>query len=158
MAAGDYDAVMRVEDLGSWDITSFAWIGGPGLDRLVAAHDAFDPAGPPPFGSNFYRWGTAAVTDVESPSLIQGASSVIDEDTARFAELVLAMEETVDESELLRLVLEAEEILVDQVVFIPLFTRGHAAVIRESAVGGVVVNPFETGLLWNVAEWHRRSR
>ena len=143
-------------DDGRWDVTSFAWVGGPGLGRLVDIHDVFDPAAPPPFGNNLYRWGTPDVAGPDIPqSLVQGPSSVMDEHTARFAELVLAMDATVDENELVRLVLEAEEILVDQAVFIPLFTRGHVAVVRAAAVGGVVVNPFETGLLWNVAEWHR---
>ena len=55
----------------------------------------------------------------------------MDEHTARYAELVLAMDQTVDENALLRLVAEAEEILADQVVVIPLFTRGHVVVVRE---------------------------
>ncbi|HHC08120.1 MAG TPA: hypothetical protein ENK55_05340, partial [Actinobacteria bacterium] len=82
-------------DNGKWDLGEWAWVGSPGLSGLVGIHDVFDPESPPPDGSNYYRWGTED-------------SSVQDENTARFAEIRDAMNETVDDAELVALINEAE--------------------------------------------------
>ncbi|NNF62816.1 MAG: hypothetical protein HKN07_01030, partial [Acidimicrobiia bacterium] len=129
-------------DNGRWDLGEWAWVGSPGLSGLVAIHDVFDPQAPPPDGSNFYRWGTPD-------------SSVIDEHTVRFADLRDAMDATVDEEEIIALVQEAEQILADQVVIIPLFSRLTIGAVWADKIGGYVFNPSQAGHTWNIERWYR---
>jgi CSLREA domain-containing protein len=99
---------------GTLDVAEWAW-GSDG--NLVAIHDIFDPEGDPdgdPPGQNYYRWGTPD-------------SSVIDANTVRFAELRDLMNEATDEMLLIDYLNEAEQILADQVVIIPLGIRVDAA-------------------------------
>jgi ABC-type transport system substrate-binding protein len=98
--------------VGTFDLGLWAWLGTPALDDLVAIHDVFDPEGLPLLGSdwNYYRWGTPD-------------SSVIDANTARFAELRDLMNSTGDEAQIVNYIHEAEQILADQVVMIPLYIR-----------------------------------
>ncbi len=110
-------------DFGTWDLGEWAWLGTPSLDTLVGVHDVFDPDAPPPSGSNFYRWGTPAVTGADPAGFNQGPSSVIDEHTARFAELRDLMNSTSDRTQIVAYIREAEKILADQVVVIPLYLR-----------------------------------
>ena len=99
-------------DDGTFDLGLWAWVGTPGLADLVAIHDVFDPEGLPLLGSiwNYYRWGTPD-------------SSVIDANTERFAELRDLMNSTSDEAQTVAYIHEAEQILADQVVMIPLYIR-----------------------------------
>jgi ABC-type transport system substrate-binding protein len=99
-------------DDGTFDLGLWAWVGTPALADLVAVHDVFDPEGLPVLGSdwNYYRWGTPD-------------SSVIDANTARFAELRDLMNSTSDEAQIVDYIHEAEQILADQVVMIPLYIR-----------------------------------
>jgi len=99
---------------GSFDTGIWAWVGAPSIDDLKAIHSVFDPDEQPPGGANFYRWGTSD-------------SSVVDENTARMAELVDLMNATANEAEILGYVNEAEQILADQVVIIPLWERSDGA-------------------------------
>lgn len=145
-------------DLGTWDMGLWAWVGSPGLAGLVAIHDIFDPEGPPPEGSNFYRWGTPAVTGTEDGLFDQGPSLVRDEHTARFAEIRDAMNATVDRDRLLALIAEAEEILADQVVIIPIYGRLDPGLVWADELGGYVHNPSQAGDTWNVEYWHRVDR
>jgi len=130
---------------GTWDIGQWAWIGTPGLSGLVGFYDIFDPQSPPPDGSNFYRWGTRD-------------SSVRDEYTARFAEIVEEMNATVDDAELKSLIAEAEEILADQAVILPLFSRITVGAVWGDEIGGYVFNPSQAGYTWNIEEWYRTDR
>ncbi len=145
-------------DAGTFDVGIWAWVGTPGLAGLAAIHDLFDPESPPPAGQNFYRWGTPAVTEADDPRFVQGPSLVRDEHTARFAELVDLMHTTVDEDDLRSLAREAEEILADQVVIIPVVARGSALAWWADELGGVVHNPGQTGFMWNVEQWYRTDR
>lgn len=129
-------------DNGKWDLGEWAWVGSPGLSGLVGIHDVFDPESPPPDGSNYYRWGTED-------------SSVQDENTARFAEIRDAMNETVDDAELVALINEAEQILADQVVIFPLYARLVTAAVWEDEIGGFKHNPTSAGHTWNIEEWYR---
>ncbi len=130
---------------GTWDMGQWAWVGSPGLSGLVEIHDIFDPQSPPPDGSNFYRWGTRD-------------SSVRDEYTARFAEIVATMNATVDDAELKSLIAEAEEILADQAVILPLFSRIAVGAVWGDEIGGYMFNPSQAAHTWNIEEWYRTDR
>ncbi|MEA2024155.1 MAG: ABC transporter substrate-binding protein [Actinomycetota bacterium] len=129
-------------DDGTWDIGEWAWVGAPGLAELIAIHDDFDPEGPPPEGSNFYRWGTED-------------SSVRDEHTERFAEVRDLMNDTVDSEKLGVLIAEAEGILADQMVILPLFSRLVVGAVWENEITGFVMTPTQGLHTWNIEEWRR---
>ena len=142
-------------DFGNWDLGEWAWLGTPGFAGLVSAHDLFDPEGPPPAGANFYRWGTPEVSGQDPDGFNQGPSSVVDENTERFAELRDQMNQTVDVEELEALVNEAERILADQVVIIPLYQRLDPGAVWADTIGGFKHNPSQAGHTWNIEEWYR---
>ena len=127
---------------GTWDVGEWAWASSPGLSGLVGIHDLFDPNAPLPQGSNFYRWGTPD-------------SAVIDGSTARFAEVREAMNQTLDEQVLLELVAEAEAILADTLVFIPLYSRPVIGAVWTDEIGGYKLNPTRAGHTWNIESWYR---
>ena len=85
----------------------------------------------------------------------QGPSSVRDEFTQRFDDLLRQAEAVVDPAGFVPLVLEMEEILADQVVVIPLYQRPFVRIFRADIVGGYGYR-VQTGgnELWNVAEWY----
>jgi peptide/nickel transport system substrate-binding protein len=132
-------------DEGTWDIGQWAWIGSPGLSSLIGVHDLFDPNGRPPKGDNFYRWGTPG-------------SSVRDEHTKRFAEIVKQLNATVDEREIIALIHEAEEIIADQAVILPIVQRLAAAAVWGDEIGGFKHNPTKTSHTWNIEYWYRTDR
>jgi len=148
---------------GTWDVGVWAYEAMPGASGLVRAHDVLDPAGPPPFGSNYARWGTAAVSEQEPvPSetgepvdVNQGPSRVIDAASERFAELRREMDAAVDAGNLARLVGEAEEILADEAVIIPLFARLWLGAVWADEVGGYEANPTAAGDTWRIETWYR---
>jgi ABC-type transport system substrate-binding protein len=142
-------------DFGNWDLGEWAWVGTPGLAGLVSIHDVFDPEAPPPDGSNFYRWGTPEVTGADPEGFNQGPSSVIDENSARFAAVRDEMNATVDSGELTGLIAEAENILADQVVMIPLYARLDPGAVWADEIAGYKHNPSNAGDTWNAAEWYR---
>ena len=142
-------------DFGNWDLGEWAWVGTPGLAGLVSIHDVFDPEGAPPGGQNYYRWGTAEVTGEETEGFNQGPSAVIDEHTARFAELRDLINSTVDEGELIPAIAEMEAILADQVVFIPLYQRLDPGAVWADEIGGYKHNPSQAGSEWNMEVWYR---
>jgi ABC-type transport system substrate-binding protein len=124
-------------DLGEW-----AWIGSPGLSGLVASFDLFDPEAPPPLGSNYYLWGAEG-------------SAVVDDATRRFAELRDAVNSTVDEGELIPMIAEAESLVADNVVIIPLYARLVTAAVWADEVGGYKHNPTQASDTWNMERWYR---
>ncbi len=129
-------------DDGTWDMGEWAWVGTPGLSGLIEIHDVFDPDGMPPDGANYYRWGTED-------------SSVIDEHTERFAEVQDLMNETVDAAELIDLIAEAEEILADQMVILPLHSRLVLGAVWADEITNFVMNSSAAGYTWNIEEWYR---
>jgi ABC-type transport system substrate-binding protein len=153
----------ETQDFGRWDLGEWAWLGTPGFAGLVSWHDVMDPQLPPPIGQNYYRWGTEAVSGQTTEGYNQGASSVIDENTARFAELRDLMNSTVDEQELMGYITEAEHILADQVVIIPLYQRPDAGAVWADTLGGYRHLPYYLGELvqggdtWNVETWYRKD-
>ena len=129
-------------DNGRWDLGEWAWVGSPGLSGLVSIHDVFDPEAPPPDGSNYYRWGTED-------------SVIIDDNTARYAEIRDEMNASVDEAVLIPLFNEAEQILADQLVMIPLYARLVTAAVWGDEVGGFKHNPTQASHTWNMEGWYR---
>lgn len=128
-------------DNGKWDLGEWAWLGSPGFSGLIAAMDLFDPEAPPPNGMNYYNWGTPG-------------SSVIDDSTARFAEIRDALNQSVDQTVLVPLIHEAENILADQVVIIPLYARLDPGAVWADTIGGFKHNPTSAGFTWNMEEWY----
>ncbi len=127
---------------GSWDVGEWAWTGSPGLSGLVGIHDLFDPGSPPPEGANFYRWGTPD-------------SSVINAATERFAVVHDEMNATIDRGELVDLVADAEQILAENLVFLPLYSRPVTGAVWGDEIGGYQLNPTLAGHTWNIEDWYR---
>jgi peptide/nickel transport system substrate-binding protein len=142
-------------DFGNWDLGEWAWVGAPGLSGLISILDVFDPEGPPPDGSNFYRYGTPAVEGADPEGFNQAESSVIDDDSARLAELRDAANATVDDAELTTIINEIETLLADQVVIIPLYARLDPGAVWADEVAGYKHNPSSAGDTWNIEEWYR---
>jgi ABC-type transport system substrate-binding protein len=83
---------------------------------------------------------------------------VQDESTERFAEILAAARSTVDGDEIERLVVEAEQLLADQAVLLPLWARTIDLAVWSDRLSGPVTNPSSSSPLWNVEEWHRVDR
>jgi peptide/nickel transport system substrate-binding protein len=126
---------------GEWDLGAWAWLGAPGFSGLIDSLAVFDPEGAPPGGLNKYRWGT-------------GDSSVIDDNTARFAEIYDALNASIDPDVLEPLVKEAENLLADQVVIIPLYAWLDPGAVWADTIGGFKHNPTAATFAWNMEEWY----
>jgi ABC-type transport system substrate-binding protein len=142
-------------DFGRYDLGGYSWKGSPGLAPLVRIHGAWDPGATPPLGLSFGRWGSREVIGQEEAGYNQGPSSVIDDNTRRYEILVSQMKFTADATELRAYFEEAEQILADQIVFIPLFQTPDAGVVWADEIGGYRHNTTEAGDLWNVGSWYR---
>ena len=141
-------------DFGLWDLGEWAWVGSPGFSGALSLYNLFDPEAPVDFdtpgpadtglmtGGNYYRWGTEG-------------SDLIDENTQRFAEIRDALNETVDQTVLIPLMQEGEQIMADQVVIIPLYARLVTAAAWGDEVGGFKHNPTQASHTWNIEEWYR---
>jgi peptide/nickel transport system substrate-binding protein len=132
----------ETRDAGLWDMASWAIQGPPGLSGALALFDVFDPDKAPPEGQNVFQWG--------SPD-----SSVVDENTEHYAELYDQMEQTFDPDQLAALMQQAEQILADQVVIIPLYARLVAAAAWGDEVAGFKHNPTSASDTWNIEQWYR---
>ena len=140
-------------DLGDWDLGLWAWESPGGLSGVVRTLGYWDPAGPPPTGLNYQRWGTPAVSGY-GPDFDQAASTVSDAPTDRFAAILEEMRGTADRDRLLELAAEAGEILADQVVIIPLATRGEGVAWWSNTVAGVRHHPSRPAT-WTLERWYR---
>lgn len=153
-------------DAGSWDMGMWAYVNTPGPAGAVTTLEVFDPAGPPPLGHNHYRWGTPAVSVGEEdvrpgadPELFnQGPSLLRDEWTERFAEIVDQARSTLDVGELDALVAEAEAILAEQVIILPLAARVDPGAVWPDRIGNYIHNPSQAGDTWNIEFWYRTDR
>jgi ABC-type transport system substrate-binding protein len=132
-------------DNGTWDLGEWAWVGSPGHAGLELAFDMFDPEQPPLDGFNFYRWGTAD-------------SAVIDAATMRYAEIHDEAAATVDEAEIEALIDEAQTLLADNAVFMPLYQRLVVMAYWGDGVAGPKHNISQSGHTWNIEEWYRADR
>jgi peptide/nickel transport system substrate-binding protein len=144
-------------DTGRWDLGMWAWVGFPELAGTVGAHGLWTPSHYPPQAMNYQRWGSPVVRGSEDPVYDQGPSLVIDDATRRAEELWEALSATVDEVELRALVAEFEELLADNVVFIPVWQRPDPAAWWRDRLGGFIHNPSQSGFTWNMGEWYRMS-
>lgn len=129
-------------DQGRWDVGEWAWQGSPGLWNLVRFLSIFDPRTPPPSGSNYYRWGTED-------------SSVVDSSTERYAEILDELETEVDVGEVTALLAEAEAILADGLVLLPLHARPSVAAVWSDELAGYRHNTSRAEDTWNAHEWYR---
>jgi peptide/nickel transport system substrate-binding protein len=127
---------------GNFDLGEWAWVGASGLSGLVSIHDVFDPEQPPPDGSNYYQFGTPG-------------SSFLNEVSDRFAVVRDEMNSTVDPAEIEALVNEAENILADNLVIVPLYARLDPGAVWADRIGGYKHNPTNAGDTWNIEEWYR---
>ncbi len=157
------DARLAVEDSslffgqtfarGDWDLGLWAWdmpAGASGAGRTLAY---WDPAGPPPVGLNYQRWGTPAVSG-QGEDFDQAASPAAGSATIRYAALLAEMSRTADRDRYLDLAAQAEDILADQVVLIPLATRGRALAWWSDRLAGPSQHPSRPGT-WNLERWYR---
>ncbi|MEK7252187.1 MAG: ABC transporter substrate-binding protein [Actinomycetota bacterium] len=143
-------------EFGAYDLGDWAWVGTPGFAGLIGIHDVWDPEQAPPLGSNYYRFGSPEyIGEGDFAAYTEGASSVVNENSARMAEIRDAMNATVDEAELVALLNEAETILAEEVFFIPLFTRLDAGVVWADEIGNFKHNPSSAGTEWNIEFWYR---
>ena len=157
--------MLDFEDCDGWEMSTWTWGADDGFAPLVGMLDVFDPQADPQ-ARNYYQWGTGARSGQEddprtecdeSEVLNYGPSAVIDEFTARFDELSREAEAVIDPAEYRPILEEMEQILVDQVVMIPLYLRPVAQAHREDILGGY---GFKRQLstewfLWNVDQWYR---
>jgi len=127
-------------DEGSFDLGEWAWVGSPGLFGAMEFHWFYHPEMLPPEGPNYARWGPIDRN----------------EHTARYAEIIEDMHQTVDEEELADLVHEAEQILADRVVIIPLYQRVTGVATDPREVEGIAHNPHMWGTFtWEVERWKK---
>ena len=146
-------------DGGYWDLAEWAWIATPGPSGVLQTLTLFDPDQPPPgpagpseVVANLGRWGTPAVSG-EVSYLNQGPSRVRDTYTARYARLLDEMRTTADHDRFADLAREAENILADQVVFIPLLTRATLSAVWADEIAGY---GYSTWLdTWDIETWRR---
>ncbi len=144
-------------EFGNWDLGEWAWSSTAGFTALTGIHDLWDPEAGPPGGQNFYHWGTPEVTGADPDGFNQGPSSVIDDATARYAVLHDEANATVNVDELIPLIAEMENILADNVVFIPLYQRLDPGAVWADEVGGYKHNVTQAGDTWNMEEWYRKD-
>ena len=123
---------------GRYDVGMWAWQGAPGHTALVRFHDVLDP-GDDRALTNFYRWGT-------------DDSSIQDESSARYGELLRAMRDSVDHDELTALIQEAEQLAADQALFLPLYAEPVTAIYWPDDIDGFVMNAA-AGFTWNIEQW-----
>jgi peptide/nickel transport system substrate-binding protein len=129
---------------GTWDAGSWPFSGSPGFSAALERLGSWDPDQPCPVGMNCQQWGTEG-------------SYVVNERTERFAMLHDQALNTVDERELGALLQESEQILADDVVILPLYSRPSVAAVWLDEVGGFKHNPTAQGFTWNVEVWYRKT-
>jgi ABC-type transport system substrate-binding protein len=142
-------------DYGNFDLGEWAYLGTPGLAGLLGIHDVWDPEGWPPEGGNSYRWGTPEVTGQDPDGFNQAASSVVDEYTEAYRDLRDQANATIVEDEVIGLMAQMEEILADQVVFIPLYQRLDPGAVWADEIAGHKHNPSQASDTWNIEFWYR---
>jgi len=144
-------------EAGNWDLAGWAWVALPGPAGVLQTLSLYDPDLPPPQtdAANYSRWGTPAVNG-EPPLYNQGPSLVRDAHTARYAQILDEMRTTADHDRFAALAREAENILADQVVFIPLVARATVSAVWADEMAGY---GYSTWLdTWDIETWRRVDR
>ena len=153
LRAAGFDATLQLEDAatfygattdnGSWDVSVGRFTAGPGIARAVALAEIFDPAGLPFVGNNFFRWGTI-------DSIVSGTAI---ED---YRTLAGRLRSAIDAAVAGPLLTDAEAILADQVVIVPLLVAERPGfAYRSTQLAGPRQNAAQ-GAVWNIAAWTRR--
>lgn len=146
-----------------WEAALFQWDLEPGLASVAQVLTTADPdSSPHEGGENWYHWGTPAVSgQVDDPHTFeneanynQGPSSASGPAVERYRELAQAMRSTNDPAQLQQAILEAEQILADELVLIPLYRR-PLLFVWNSAIGGYAHAVEGVANTWNIAEWYR---
>lgn len=130
-------------DKAEWDFAEWAWVGSPGIAGLVSIHDVWDPESPLPDGDNVYSWG------------VPGSSEEGSEAAVRYAVVRDEMNATVDSDLIVPLIAEAEKILADNLVFIPLYARLVTGAVWADMIGNFKMNASQAGPTWNIEYWYR---
>ena len=123
---------------GRYDVGMWAWQSAPGYSALVGFHDVLDPDDSRAL-ANFYRWGTED-------------SSGRNESSQRYGELLAEMRDSVDHEQLTILIQQAEQLVADQALFLPLYAEPVTAVFWPDRIDGFVMNAG-TGFTWNIEVW-----
>ena len=128
---------------GTWDVGSWAWLGAPGVPGAVAALEVWNVETPCAEGGNCARWGT-------DDSLVVGTAP------QQLSELIGRANATVDEAVAATVLAEAEALLADNVVVVPLYPNPALAAWWGDEVAGLENQATGDGLTWNVEDWYRR--
>jgi peptide/nickel transport system substrate-binding protein len=128
---------------GTWDMGNWAWAGASGSAGMVDFFRRLAPAEPPPDGANVYRWGSA-------DSSVTGQEAVV-----QFELLLERLRNSVDPDEVRDLARQAEELLAEQVVIIPLTARAVVGAVWSDEIQGFRMNPTSAGFTWNIEQWYR---
>lgn len=113
----DHEGIGEVIEEG-YETIMFAWTqGAAGIEPLIAIHEAFLPGGP----FNIYSWG--------APD-----SAAHNATTARYEEIVVSLVTSFDDE--IASIGEAEQILADELVFIPLFPPGFTDIWKPDRFAG----------------------
>jgi len=145
-----FDAELQLEDVslffgttldtGSWDVSAWRFGAGSGLGAAVSFMRFFDPDGLPFLGDNYFRWGTVD-------------SGIENSSTRRYGEIIDALDRAVEPETMRTLLIEAEAILAEQVVILPLILSSDIGLAHwPDTVAGVTINRVQ-GPLWNVDTW-----
>ncbi len=130
-------------DDGTWDVGAWTLPGGTGTAPAIDVTEFFDPDGLPFVGTNVFRWGTID-------------STVQDPITSEYADLIDRLRAAIDPNEIDPLLLEAEQMLAENMVFLPIAPAGQVAVVWwGDEVTGPAVHPL-AGIAWNVETWQRQ--
>lgn len=121
---------------GAYDLGMWGWVNDGSVSSTLSLLSLLDPANTPPDG-NFQFWEPG--TDPAD----------------RFSEIATEAPTTADPERFRELVAEAEGILADNVVLIPLFNRTQATGYWSTIATGVVPNASPATVTWNVERWQR---
>jgi ABC-type transport system substrate-binding protein len=120
---------------GNHEAANFAWGFGSGLGAAVATLNVWAPDSDLNVGS----WG------VDEPNA----------KTERYAELADGVLATADPRELTPMILEAEQILADELPVLPLYEQPVSTFWLEDQLAGIRPHPIQQLAFWNVEEWYR---
>ena len=127
-------------DDGTWDVALFRLAAAPGTADAVGFARLYDPDGLPFVGANYFRWGTV-------DSTVRGGAP------DRYREILDRLTSAAGSAERLPILEEAETLLANQAVLIPLIVSGHVGMASwPDQVVGVELSG-RAGPLWNVDVW-----
>lgn len=124
---------------GSFDLAQWAWVPGAGPSAIVADLQRWFVVSPESDGANFSRWP-------------------VSDDDPRVVQLQGLFEEMTTEMDLERLKLllgEAEQLMAELVVTVPLYAELNAGAVWADEIEGFAHSIIPGGDTWNAAGWHR---